>query len=81
MAHDGHLLKPEPIQQGEQIGGLGRVAHFIGVKGGAVVAQIDADDPVLFAQRARQQTEVVEAAEQPVDQYDGLALALLLEVQ
>ena len=29
----------------------------------------------------RQQAEVVQTAEQPVDQYDGLALALLLEVQ
>ena len=46
-----------------------------------MVAQIDADDPVLLAERAGQQAEVVEAAKQAVDQNDRRALTLLLEVQ
>ncbi|MGL6361564.1 hypothetical protein ACSZM1_05675 [Aeromonas veronii] len=46
-----------------------------------MVAQIDADDPVLFAEGTGQQAEVVEAAKQPVDQNDCRALTLLLEVQ
>ncbi|MNT26272.1 hypothetical protein D3C72_1618340 [compost metagenome] len=81
VTDQGHLLKPEPIQQGDHIRPLLRVAHLIGVKGGAVVAQIDADDPVLLAEGAGQQAEVVQAAEQAVDQHDDRALSLILEIQ
>lgn len=46
-----------------------------------MVAQIDADDPIVFAEGSGQQAEVVEAAKQAVDQNDRRALTLLLEVQ
>ena len=46
-----------------------------------MIAQIDADDPVLFAEGARQQAEVVQAAKEAMDQHDSLAFALFLEVQ
>ncbi|MNH41611.1 hypothetical protein D3C79_1031440 [compost metagenome] len=81
MTDQGHLLKPEPIQQGDHIRPLLRVAHLIRVKGSTVVAQIDADDPAVFAQGAGQQAEVVQAAEQAVDQHDDRALSLILEIQ
>ena len=54
---------------------LDRLAYVLGV------AQIDADDPVLFAEGARQQAEVVQAAKEAMDQHDSRAFALILEVQ
>ncbi len=46
-----------------------------------MVAQIDADDPIVLTKGTGQQAEVVEAAKQAVDQNDRRALTLFLEVQ
>ena len=81
VTDEGHLLKPELIQQGDHIRPLLWIAHLAAVKGGTVVAQIDADDPVLLAEGAGQQAQVVQAAEQAVDQHDDRALSLILEIQ
>ena len=81
VTHQGHLFKSKMVQQGQDVRRLGRVAHLVRVKGGAVIAQIDADDPVLFAEGARQQAEVVQAAKEAMDQHDSRAFALILEVQ
>ncbi len=81
VAYYRRLIKLKVIHQRENVGRLRRIAHLAAMKGGAVVAQIDADDPVLFAEGTGQQAEVIEAAKQAVDQNDRRALTLLLEVQ
>lgn len=80
VTHQGHLFKSKMVQQGQDVRRLSRVAHLVRVKGGTVIAQIDADDPVLFAEGARQQAEVVQAAKEAMDQHDSRAFALFLEV-
>ncbi|MNF97804.1 hypothetical protein D3C84_806460 [compost metagenome] len=76
-----HLIQRQMIQQGDHIRRLLRVAHLVRVKGGTMIAQVQADDPAVFTERAGQQAEIVQAAEQAVDQDDGRALALFLEMQ
>jgi hypothetical protein len=68
MADDDRFLQLQFVEQRQQILRHGGVVHVVGARRKAVVAQIDFDHRVLFMQIARQHAQVVQIAEQPVNQ-------------
>ncbi len=81
VTNQARLLDVQTIEQRQQIGRHQGIAHLIRVKGGAVVAQVEADDAILVRQRTGQQAQVVQAAKEAMDQYHGRALALILVIK
>lgn len=61
-------FKPQFVEQLQQILRHRGVVHLVGARGEAVVAQIDLNYAVTLMQIARQHAQVVQIAEQPVDQ-------------